>query len=299
MFKRRRIDLKFQFGSGDFGAGGGNFGSPDQDTLELKGLRCSVDVNIQGANAMPHLDLRVFGMTLDQMHRLTILNSLLLYSRYNIVNVLAGDDDQMSLVFSGGIIEAWADLKGQPEGAFHVAADTGYYDKIKPNPPASFRGAVDVMTVIRSIASRMTPPRTVQGFGISTQLFDPYLPGTLGDQLDSVLRHAKLLKNDDGQILTIYPERADAPDFGVVEINSKTGMVGYPSFAQNAISLRTIYNPAIRCGQKAKVTSTLESATGTFNIYQLRHSLDSETPNGAWFTDVSLQITGQDAPIPT
>lgn len=292
MFKRRVINLKFQLGTGDFGTKG-------QDTLELTGLRCSVDINIQGALAMPHLDLRVFGMTLDQMHKLTILNSLLLNGRYNTVSVFAGDQDNTALCFQGGIVEAWADLKGQPEGAFHVSAEAGLFNVYQPAPPTSFKGTVDVVTVLRSIAAQMTPPRQVEDNGISIQIADPYLPGTLRDQITAIVRAARVTLIDDGETLAIYPERGSRSSLETVEINAKTGMVGYPAFAQNAISLRSIYNPAIKCGQKAKVTSTLESATGEFNIYQLKHSLDSETPNGAWFTDLSLQLPQQDAPIPT
>lgn len=292
-FKKRRIDLKFKLGTGDFGTGG-------NDTVDFKGLRCSVDINITGGMQMASADIRVFGMPLEVMHKLTILNTLnYTEGRFNTVAVSAGDNEKMSLCFTGGITEAWIDAKGQPDVAFHIAAHAGLIDTLKPVDPTSFKGSVDVATILAGIAAKMTPPRTFEGNGVSIQLADPYLPGTAADQIKAIVRAAKITVVDDGTTLAIYPENGSRASLGTVDISPDTGLVGYPAFSQSSIDATVLFNSAIQCGMQANMKSSLASATGTFNIYQVRHDLDAETPDGQWFTYVAMNIPGQEAPIPT
>jgi hypothetical protein len=76
-------------------------------------------------------------------------------------------------------------------------------------------------------------------------------------------------------------------------------MVGYPAFAQNAIYVKSLFNPLIVFGTLAKVTSSLPVASKTLRVNAVSHTLSSESPNGPWFTTASLVIYGQDAPVPS
>lgn len=292
-FERRRIDLKFQLGTGSFGNDG-------NDTVDFKGLRCSVTINVTGGMQMASADIRVFGMPLEVMHKLTILNTLnYTQGRFNTVAISAGTSDKVALCFTGGISEAWIDAKGQPDVAFHVAAHAGLIDTLKPVDPTSFKGSVDVATVLTGIAAKMTPPRIFEGNGVSIQIADPYLPGTAADQIKAIVRAAKITVVDDGQTLAIYPDNGNRSSLGAVDISPETGLVGYPAFSQNSIDAMMLFNAAVQCGMQANMKSQLPTATGKFNIYKLSHTLDSEIPDGPWFTNVAMNVPGQEAPIPT
>lgn len=291
-FTRRRIDLTFKLGTGSFGEDG-------TDTLTLTGLRCSADIQTQGMS-MAELDLTVYGMTLDQMNKLTILNVLFyLDGRQNTVTVAAGDDTSRAVVFTGGIVEAWGDPKSQPDVSFHVRAYAGYIDNIRPVPPTSYRGTIDVATALEEIAGKMTPPRHFENNGVNVQLENQYLAGTLGDQIKRLVRAARITVTDDGETLAVFPEGGARDSLGTVEISPTTGMVGYPAFAQNSISVQSLFNPAIKFGAKAKITSALAVASKMLVINQVTHNLDAETPDGAWFTHADLVIEGQEAPVPS
>jgi hypothetical protein len=291
-FTRRRIDLTFKLGTGSFGEDG-------TDTLTLTGLRCSADINATGIS-MSTLDLNVFGMTLDQMNKLTILNTLFYTDlRFNNVQVSAGSDDQMSVIFEGNIIEAWADFSNIPDVSFHVTANCGALDALKPVQPTSYKGAVNITTMLENIAATMTPPRKFNSNGVSVTLHDVYLPGTLGDQIKKLCSMAAIDYYDDGTTLSVYSNSGSAENFGLVEISPETGMVGYPAFAQNAIYVKSLFNPLIVFGTLAKVTSSLPVASKTLRVNAVSHTLSSESPNGPWYTTASLVIYGQDAPVPS
>lgn len=292
-FSKKHIDLKFQLGTGDFGSGG-------NDTVDLKGLRCSVDLNFTGGMQMASADIRVFGMPLDVMNKLTILNTInYTKGRYNFVTVMAGTDAKMAMAFTGGITEAWVDAKGQPDVAFHVAAHAGIVDLLRPIPPTSFKGSVDVVTVISAIAKQMNPVRTLETNGVSIQLADPYYPGTALAQIQAAVVASGIDYFDDGATIALYPKDGNRKSLGVVNVSVDDGMVGYPAFSQNSIDATILWNPAVQCGMQANVKSSLTAATGSFNIYQVQHSLDSEAPDGQWFTHLSMNALGTEAPIPT
>ena len=289
-FARRRIELKFTLGTGSFG---------DGNSVTLSGLRCSANITKAGGAALSSLDLTVYGMTLDQMNKLTVLN-VLQYTEGapNTVTVSAGDDQQLSVCFQGNITEAWADANGAPDVKFHVAAYNGVLDATKPADVTSYKGEVDVATILSAIAGQMDPPRTFENSGVSVQLRDPYLPGTLLDQAKAAATAANIYMLLDDDVLAIWPKDGTR-NLDVATISPETGLVGYPAFSQNNINLRTLYNPNVAIGGKVKVKSSLEQANGSFVVAKVTHNLDAETPGGAWFTALECGLPGQDAPVAT
>jgi len=290
-FTRRRIDLKFTLGAGSFGEGG--------NSVEITGLRCSANIVKAGGAALSSLSLTVWGMTLDQMNKLTVLN-VLQYTEAgpNTVTVSAGDDTGVSVAFQGNITESWADLHAAPDASFHVAAFNGVLDATKPADATSYRGDVDVATILSQIAGQMDPPRTFENSGVSVQLRDPYLPGTLLDQAKAAATAANIYMLLDDEVLAIWPKDGTR-NLDVATLSPETGLVGYPAFSQNNINVRSLYNPTVAIGGKVKVKSSLEQANGQFVVAKVTHSLDSEMPGGQWFTDLECGLPGQDAPVAT
>ena len=115
--KHKQIALTFRLGKG-------NFGEDGFDTVKLSGqLRVSAQVNISNGPNMSRLDLRVFGMNLSNMNKLSTLGPVknIYEQRNNEVDVEVGNtDDVPSLVFSGTIMNAYIDFSGMPEVNFYV-----------------------------------------------------------------------------------------------------------------------------------------------------------------------------------
>jgi hypothetical protein len=72
-------------------------------------------------------------------------------------------------------------------------------------------------------------------------------------------------------------------------------MVGYPRFTEQAIAFDTLFNPAIGFGGSVQVQSLLTPACGKWTVYQMSYHLQSETPNGAWFTHVECTVFGSNS----
>lgn len=290
-FKRRRIDLEFQLGQGDFGKAG-------FDTVRVSGLRVTATVVRSGGAQMSELQMRVFGLSLDVMNRLTLLNILRQYdARRNTVTFSAGEDGAMAICFIGNIIECWADIS-QPEAAMYVRAASGYLDLVQPVAPTSYKGTVDAAFILSGLAARMNPPLTIENSGVSVQLTNPYYPGTLLDQIRSVAQAGNFncVIDDVNQRLAIWPANGVRGGQRTL-IGPTSGMVGYPTYTQNGIQLTTLYNPAISFGTEIQVESQLLPASGGWTVAQVTHDLESEMPGGKWFTRLECGLIGQATPI--
>jgi hypothetical protein len=292
-FVKRRITLQFQLGQGSFGEGG-------SDTIEVSGVRCSASMTKGGGVGLTELNLRVFGLNLDVMNKLTILGKPLVDGRHNTVVVSAGDEGgSLSVVFAGTIIEAWVDARNSPQVAFLVTAQDGALMALKPVIPVSFKGSVDAATVVSYIAQQAG-----MGFengGVSVQLDNPYLPNTALEQLQSVARAGQfncIIETFDTGNGTVVIWPYDKPRPGRVPVISpETGLVGYPMRTQNGIQLQTLFNPAIIFGGQIQVKSELTPANGGWTVFRVSHDLEAETPGGKWFTTMECSLLGQEVPV--
>lgn len=307
-FTRRHISLKFSLGQpvDDNGRMTGpqrNFGVSGATAVTLDGHRIKADITYQGASDTAHASIIVYGMPLDVMNRLTVLNTLNPTDGIlNYVTISAGDDEAgMSVCFVGNISEAWADFSGAPEGKFVVSAFSGVYPAIKPVAPTSYRGTVDVATVMEGIAAQWAsqpdqPRLTLENNGVTGKIDNPYLSGTLTQQLDQMRKAAGIEAVVIGPILAIYPKgkaRSGAP----IVVSPETGLVGYPAFTQSGIQFQTLYNPSIVFGRRVKVESVLAQAAGIWRVDNVSHNLESEMPNGAWFTHVESTALNRETPV--
>lgn len=284
-FSQRIINLQFQLADGSFGASKG-------DTVLLEGLRCSVNIVKEGIG-FARGDLQIWGMSLDLMNRLTVLNKVRQeQQRFNTVLISAGDEESGVATCFGGIIrEAWADGRGAPDVLFHVSADSALYTTLKPVPPISFNGTVDGALVLAGIAQQMG--YSLENSGVTAQLNNPYYPGTLKSQLQAVCEHVpcEYYIDDVKKVVAVWPKgKARDPEGSPVLISKDTGMISYPSFSQAGIQLSTLYNPNIEFGRAVTVESQFTSANGFWRVSSLAHRLESNVPGGQWFTDIECSF---------
>ncbi len=291
-FAKRIINLQFQLGQGDFGTAG-------QDTVDLTGLRCSAQITKGGGGKWStSLDLRVWGMPLDLMNKLTVLNKQIFpQQRFNNVIVSAGDDKGgVAVVFKGSIMEAWAEGQDPPDIVFHVSAFSGMFERFKPIPPTSYNGTVDVATAFKGIANQMG--LDFENNGVTGSISNPYWPGDAGSQIAAMAKAA----NCDAFIDTVTSTLVATPKGGArgtqaVLLSKDTGLVGYPNFSQTGVQLKSLYNPNLVFLGRVTVQSQLTAANGTWVIAAIDHELESQVPGGAWFTNVECSQLGHELPL--
>lgn len=286
-FARRHIDVTFKLGKGNFGESG-------SDTVKVTGLRASADVVKTGEKAQSFLELRIFGMTLDTMNKLSLLGKPLLagFGRDNTIQVSAGSDGTgMGQVFSGTINQAWVDPNSMPHVPFTVTAYSGLESALKPIPPSSFNGPADVAVIMSGLASKMGV--RFENSGVSVILSHPYLWGTAYSQAQQAKDAAGIEMIIDEEVLAIWP-KGGTRNGTAVKISRDTGMVGYPTFTEKGIVVTTLFNPNIVYGTKIQVETDLTTAAGQWGIISVIHNLESETPGGQWFTHMQASILGHE-----
>ena len=287
-FVRRAIAVTINLGKGTFGDGGFN-------TVKFSGpLKASANITVIGGAAMAKLDLSLYGLTLSHMNQVASLGPVKNIEgvRNNEVIVEAGDlDSGLGVVYNGTIQEAFLDFSGMPSCSFRVLAFVGTMLAARPVPPSSYRGLTDVATIFKSLAQQ--GQQSFQNNGVTAQLIDPYLPGTIWEQMQTVAEHANInwLHDETNGTIIIWPK--DGTRAGSIPVvSAETGMIGYPSFTSLGIECSCLYNPSIGVGQMVQIKSTLAGATGIFEIKTIRHNLESETPGGQWASHFFATLPG-------
>lgn len=291
-FVNREIALGFVFGDGPNG-------QKSDIAVDVTGLRVSCQVSRAGGTNMSSLTLRVWGLPIDVMRALTVQN-VLAYEQVSIntITVTAGDSvNGYGVVFSGGIREAWVEAEGAPDVSFTLSAFEGLTDKVRPVPPTSFKGPASVDVLLSSIARQMQPPRTFVNHGVDVVLDNGYYPGTLDAQMQAVVQAARCEVFADSATIEIWPI-GKARGGQIIEVSAASGLVGYPQFAQNGVNLTMLYSPSLSWGQKIRLRSVLGSpANADWIIFNVNHTLESETPGGQWFSYVECSRDGWPVPI--
>jgi hypothetical protein len=269
-FAVRQIDLQFTSANGE--------------AVVLKGLRCSATITNPGGNsAFGQLQLRVYGMTLAQMNEYSSSGSNMVAVQDQSVTVSAGNEGGvLTQVFSGTLISSFIDLSSVPEVGFVCAAVAGYYNKAAPAAPNSYPGAQNAEDIIgalaKSIGYSFENPNNAHAV-----VQNQYLSGSVVDQMQQVARAASLPLAIENNTVTIWPNNGTR-DSVEIDLNSKTGLVGYPSYWEAGFTVVSEFNPIISIGRTINLTSELPKANGKFPVQFVTHQLSTLTPDGPWFT---------------
>lgn len=277
-FEQRAIDVTITPGIGQDGATAG-------DPITLTGKRVLAHIASVGGPTQGAASVRIFGMTLEMMNQLTAIATITNTIPYaNEIVIAAGDKgDALNTVYSGGIAMSWADFSVPAEPALVVSAVTAINVALKPVPPQSFPGTTDAAVIMAQLAA--TAGWRFENNGVQVQLRDQYLPGTTLDQIKRVATAAHIRYSTDLGTLSIWPW--DGFREGVIPLISKdTGMVGYPVYTGNGVIVRSRFLPGITMGGQVQIQSSLTPACGIWLVKSVVHDLESEQPDGAWFTTV-------------
>lgn len=290
-FAQRLITLIFQLGKDSSGVQY-TFQEGSYDTVTVSGLR--VQANIQ--NSIPPMQgiatVRVHGLTPSLQNQLSTLNRLdngQVAIRFNQLTIQAGDvQSGMSTVFAGHIAFSQPDYNNAPDSSLVISAQAGYLDAIRPTPVLSYSTQADAAVIMQTLAAQAG--YQFQNTGVSVMLATPYLWGSPRQQMEMLARAANINWVIDKNTLAIWP-KGGVRDGLIPLISPATGMIGYPSRQDqaNGWSIRTLFNPSLFIGGSCQIQSSVQNANGTFQVYQLSHALESETPNGKWESSFQAQ----------
>jgi hypothetical protein len=280
-FVKRTLGFTFQLGTGSFGGSGSNtITTPD-------GLWANVNIKKNGVPSMNEAEIAIYGLSLSVMNQLSRIGLLPTAVRNNVVTVMAGEEGGTpSLAFAGGIKESWPDFSSSTEAVLRVSARTGLLAQMKPVAPSSYSGSTDVATVMGQLAKTMG--YTLENNGVSSQVRDPYLPGTARAQALALADAAGIyvVFEDDNGVMAILP-KTGARATAAPTISPLEDMKGYPTYVgPGQVGLECEYNKQLRfLGNIIVQDSLVGGANGTWRVTGLEHEL-STLPDGPWFSKI-------------
>ncbi len=274
---QRLIDVTFSIGTGTDGTG-------KPVVTKYSGLRVSANIVEAGGVNVPTGQFTIYGMTPDDMNKVSSLGLVYLRTRKNTITVEAGDAiNGMSQVFQGIIGEAYVDFGGAPDAALQVTSFDGLIQTLQPVAPTSYNGSAPVASIMAILAAQIG--YAFENNGVSSVLSNPYFSGTAKDQIQACAQAANINYQMRQGLLAIWPKSGNR-GFPIPTVSPESGLIGYPTYASNGIVFRTVFNPAIIAGNQVKLQSSLPQAVGNWNVYQISHSLESNTPHGSWESEV-------------
>ncbi len=284
---------------------GAVFPGTNSNTLLVSDLRMSAQVQAS-AMVASQLALKVWGMKRQDMDAITIAWAIPGIIRDHLVILEAWTGEGWSMVFSGTIIEAQPEYRGQPDTYLSVLATVGYLQKIEGASATSYEETVDIGLVAGDIADKMGftyvngGANAVLSGGVS-------LWGTLIDQLDQACRMAAcdyyltgtpgaptgaprpgaVTPENSRGTLTITPRgRPIEGATSSVFLSPETGLIGYPVYGRDGLSVQALFQPAFGCGVPITLKTIVPSASGDWYPYSMVHLLDANLPNGMWQTNM-------------
>lgn len=278
-FVKRKIEVSITLGSG-------SFDDTNSNTVTLKGLPIIANIAGAGGKYFGMLQCQIFGLTQKLMNQLTLVGSIGTVNVNNVIQVFAGDEDKtLTKVFEGNIFVAYGNYDAAPDVCLCISALPSAVHLVRPAEPLSYPGQVAAADVMQTLAIRMG----LKGFtnhGVVYQLQSPYFAGSNIDQLRQCADSANINLTIENGELSIWPSNGFRQQ-DIPLISAKTGMVGYPTFSQQGITVMSEFLPTAAIGTRVHIESEITAANGTFYVTGIIHQLACEIPDGPWFTQVA------------
>lgn len=248
-------------------------------TKTIRGLAASAKIVKNGLPDNNSATIKIYNMLYEDMAELTTLSFTPLAMRHNSIIVRAGEADAQNLpvVFSGNIAHAYADFSSVPDVAMHIEAQTGYYGQQIAEKPMSVQGKASIGDLVAGWAEKLG--MSFKNEGVPQSVLNAVFNGSPLAKAKQAAAQvgAHLIVDDD--MVTLLP--ANTPKQGSsVLLTPDTGLIGYPTFTQNGISLESIFNPHLQYFGTVQVESIVPKASGTWTITRLEHDLAAFDPEG-------------------
>lgn len=265
------------------------------DKVVLTGFRATVDVDKAVGMIGGTLRAKIYGVHESDMHSITTL--ALQSAKYaemqwqpNQIDVFTVEGATETLIYQGNIVNAWADYAGMPDVFLSIQAQAAYRYAIAPSAPKSYKGSIDVATIMAALAAEMS--LTFENNGVSVQLADVYLANTALEQAKTLAKTAGIVMVIDDNVLAICPTNGSRKTPEPPLISLGTGLVGYPTIDVAGVTMQCLFNPAIRFMHQFQLVSDQVRASGLWVATCVSLRLDSEKPGGGWFMVVRGNFDG-------
>lgn len=282
MFSVKTVRITIQLRKGEFDNGG--------NTVIIEGLPVSVTVTKQGGEAKNKASVTVDNLKPETATQLTTLAFKRLETYNNVIQIDAGSQGaELSTIFIGEITSA-VPVMGDNKLSLKIEALAGYYPALIPSTPTSVQENTTVEKLMKQFADEAG--YSFENKGITASIANSVFVGSPVEKAKTLARQADVDLLIDDNKFTIQP--FEAPKEGQIPLLSKgTGLIGYPSFSNEGINCKSVFNDKLKVGSYFKLESVLPHASGEWQITKVEHRLEAYTPNsGTWESDVTGVLPG-------
>jgi hypothetical protein len=310
-FAQRRLEFAIKLAANPGTNQPNVFADTQSDTVTVSGLRASARIHNNGAAAGSQAEIKVYGLKPSLMNQLATLGMVFNIVPRNTITVSAGDlGAQLATVYSGVILSANADYNLAPDVPLVLTCQSGLADATAPALASSYRGPVDVATVMSGFARQMGVG--FENSGVSVKLPGSYFPGTVRQQVAKCARDANIdwdiVQGNSGPVLAIWPRGGSrsTPAPTMIAAPPSGGMIGYPAFTPQGILVHTVFDPNLSRGSLVQVESSILQAgtltrlnsSGTWAVNKLDLALDAQIPKGEWKSSLYCYNPRYPQPVP-
>lgn len=258
----------------------------------IEGFRSAVDIQKAGGSMMVTATAKIWGLSQDVISRLTTLAYFAFTYAKNTIKIEAIDGDTVTTVYTGSILNAWADYSSMPDVFLYIETQVGHFNQLTIDKTLEYQGVWQVSDLMEIIANRLGV--AFENNNVTKTINNPKYNGSLIDQLRQLGQDTQTDFYLDNNVLAICPRNTPRTvGQNVIPIVSdKTGMIGYPTFNTVGIIFRTLFNPAIVYGGQITVESDIKQANGLWQTFSINHYLESEKPDGQWFSTITCLFSG-------
>lgn len=265
--------------------GGGN-------TKIIEGLPTEVSIRKPGLPEKNEANIRIGGVKLDDMAQMTMLAFSPLKTYKNNVTIQAGDKGvaNLPIIFKGEVTSAFANFSGHPNIYFEIKAQAGSYGSIMPAAQESVQGTAAAADLIRKFA--LQAGYTFSNDGVTASVRNAVFNGSPMDKARAVANQVGCeMLIDDGAVIII--PRGETRKSGTILLRKGSGLLGYPSFNDDGISFRAVFNPDYKLAATIRVESIVPRSTGYWKITKLEHKLQAYTSSGGdWISSIDAAYLG-------
>lgn len=283
MFSIKTVRITIQLRKGEF-EGGGN-------TVIIEGLPVSVTVSKTGGDAKNKASVTVDNIKLETATQLTTLAFKRLETYNNVIQIDAGEPGaELATIFIGEITSAVPQFDSDDKLSLKIEALAGYYPALLPTTPTSVQGDTSVEKLMQQFANEAG--YSFENKGITASVANSVFVGSPIAKAKTLARQADVDLLIDDNKFTIQP--FEAPKDGQIPLISRsTGLIGYPSFSNEGITCKCVFNEQLKVGGYFKLESILPHASGEWQITKVEHRLEAyQTNSGMWESDITGVLPG-------
>jgi len=261
--------------------------------MAFPGFATKAHIQRQGSPELPSAKVQIWGLSESKLSELTMLAFNALSLKPNRIEITAEDEGVFSsIIFEGEITNSVPDFNSAPSPVLNIEAITASYAKLDPAPPVAVNGTQTAASLGEQFAKEAG--FAFRNEGVTASVSDAVINGDPIHKLEWLAQAVGAdLVFDDKEVVMIPADGSRGQVATVTAINPATGLVGYPSFDNLGIRLKTFLRPDLLVGQTIRVDSMLPRASGVWKIYALEHELASGLPSGgAWITSVAATWQG-------